>query len=92
MDEDSSLGEGEGSGVSPLFAETMDEHKDSEAGDEIFASWEDRIASSLYGLLNQSLRGKALEMLRRHHAMWSGHLGEVKSHRAPHRPPTRDKT
>ncbi len=29
------------------------------------------------GLRNQSLRGKALESLRRHRAMWSGHLTEV---------------
>ncbi len=77
LDKGYSLGEGEGNRGSPLFAEAMDEHKDSETGAEIFASWEDRIASSLHGLHNQSLSGKAPKMLRRHQAMWSGHLGEV---------------
>ncbi len=40
--------------MSTLFAENMDEHKDDEAEEkteeDIFASWENRIASSLHGL------------------------------------------
>ncbi len=63
--------------MSLLFAEALDEHKDGETEEDIFASREDRIASSLDGLRNQSLRGKALGMLRRHQFMWNWHLGEV---------------
>ncbi len=55
VDEGSTLEEGEGNRGSPLFAEAMEEHMDSETEAEIFASWEDRIASSLDGLHNQSL-------------------------------------
>ncbi len=69
VDDGSSIDEGEGNRGSPLFPEAMDEHKDSETEAESFTSWEDRIASSLDGLHNQSLRGKALEMLRRHQTM-----------------------
>ncbi len=52
VDEGSSFGEGEGDRGSPLFAEAMDEHKDSETEATIFAPWEDRIALSLDGLRN----------------------------------------
>ncbi len=45
VDEGYCLEEGECNRGSPLFAEAMDEHKDSETESETFASWEDRIAS-----------------------------------------------
>ncbi len=63
--------------MSPLFANAMDEDKDGTTEDDILASSEDRIASSQDGLRNQSLQGKALEMVRRHQATWSGHPGEL---------------
>ncbi len=77
--------------MSPVFAETTDEHKDGDTGEGIFASREDRTASSLDGFHSQTLRGKELEMLRRHQSMWSGHLGEVSAteHRMDVEPGTR---
>ncbi len=40
------MGRGEDDRVLPLSADAWDEHKDKETEAEIFASWEDRMASS----------------------------------------------
>ncbi len=64
----------------PLLVEAMHEHKDGETEADVFFFFGllvYRIASSLDGLSNQSHRGQGVEMLRRHQAMWSGHLGDV---------------
>ncbi len=88
VDEGFPLEEGEDVGHSPLLAEVQGEGEEEY---KIFESWENQISQSLEALENQGLRSKALEMLRRHQDMWSGHLGEVTAtqHRIDLKPDTR---